>query len=488
MSDIIRFVPVYRRLGYSLCRGNVFFCLFLLLSSCGSKEWPVTPVLDAPRLVESNPANGAKEIPADDMTVVLTFDQKVVLSSDASSKVTMGNAVVSEISAHLTKVMIRVSGLKKGMDYELVVPQGVVKGLTEVEIPRLTLSFSTVEAGIVHPGSGTLCTPNASLQAQKVYDYLHRIYGKKTLSGAMANVNWNINESSWIYKHTGKWPAINGFDFLHFFTSFSGSWIDYENTAVVEKWWNDGGLVAAMWHWNVLANDGVAYTCTPGNDADDKHTDFDVSKISDTQSDEYKQIIKDLDKVAGYLKLLRDKNIPVLWRPLHEAAGNYYHTEWNGTAWFWWGYHGPEPFKKLWRLMYDRFVNVHGLNNLIWIWTYEDHNEWYPGDDYVDMVGSDIYTQTAVDYFSERYAAMNAAYSTKLATLAECGGVSKISAQWTDGAKWSYFMPWYDYNRTKDMTATAFESLVHEYANIEWWKDAFSQEVVLTRDELPSLK
>ena len=38
-------------------------------------------------------------------------------------------------------------------------------------------------------------------------------------------------------------------------------------------------------------------------------------------------IIKaDLDKVANYLLLLQQANIPVIWRPLHEAAG----------TWFWW--------------------------------------------------------------------------------------------------------------------------------------------------------
>ncbi len=35
-----------------------------------------------------------------------------------------------------------------------------------------------------------------------------------------------------------------------------------------------------------------------------------------------KRMIVDIDKLSGYLKLLKMKNIPVLWRPLHEAAGN----------------------------------------------------------------------------------------------------------------------------------------------------------------------
>ena len=40
--------------------------------------------------------------------------------------------------------------------------------------------------------------------------------------------------------------------------------------------------------------------------------------------------------------------VPVLWRPLHEAS----------EGWFWWGASGPEAFKRLWALMFTRFTQV----------------------------------------------------------------------------------------------------------------------------------
>ena len=83
-----------------------------------------------------------------------------------------------------------------------------------------------------------------SPNAQRLLDYLNIIYGSKTLSGTMANVNWNINEARWVYKHTGRWPAVNCFDFLHHVWSSPGGWIDYSNTSVVEDWYNNGGIVA----------------------------------------------------------------------------------------------------------------------------------------------------------------------------------------------------------------------------------------------------
>ena len=68
------------------------------------------------------------------------------------------------------------------------------------------------------------------------------------------------------------------------------------------------------------------------------------------------------------------------WRPFHEACGR----------WFWWGSKGAEVCIKLYRLMYDRYVNYHKLNNLIWVWN-SPKKEWNPGDDVVDIYSVDYY-------------------------------------------------------------------------------------------------
>jgi mannan endo-1,4-beta-mannosidase len=66
-----------------------------------------------------------------------------------------------------------------------------------------------------------------------------------------------------------------------------------------------------------------------------------------------------VDVIAGYLKQLRDARIPVLWRPYHEANGD----------WFWWGGRGGENgYIALYRMTYDRLVHYHHLDNLIWVW------------------------------------------------------------------------------------------------------------------------
>ena len=193
-----------------------------------------------------------------------------------------------------------------------------------------------------------------SPEAEALLQYLKEIEGEKTLSGTTANVNWNINEAKWVYKHTGKWPALNFFDFIHL--PFSpANWIDYSNVTEVVNWHRNGGIVGCMWHWNMPTNDGQDWTCTPGSG--EKQTSFDVRKIFDTESTEYKQMMNDIDKVASTLKKLNQRKIPVLWRPLHEAGG----------MWFWWGLNA-DACNELWRVMYDRFQEA-GLNNLIWVWT-----------------------------------------------------------------------------------------------------------------------
>lgn len=158
----------------------------------------------------------------------------------------------------------------------------------------------------------------------------------------------------------------------------------------------------------------------------------------------------DVEKLAGYLKLLQDANIPVLWRPFHEAAGDY---TWG--AWFWWGNSGVEVTKQLWSWLYDKLTNEYGLNNLIWVWTVQTSDEGkpadmskirgaYPGDSKVDIVGADLY----VDALTNQTAQFDVLYELvggkKLVALSECGNLLDADAAFNDGALWSYFMGWYE--------------------------------------------
>ena len=452
-------------------------CLLPIFSCSEGEDRP--PVGDPPQLLSSDPANGQADVAEGLTEITIRFNRNVTLSS--SPLITLNGQQVSNLRPGIGgELKMTVPPLQPATDYILLIPAQTVKGPTGLyNTSEIRVSFKTRTP--VPPREGL------SPQADKLLRYLKQQEGQATLAGSMANVSWNINEAEWVHHHTGKWPAFNCFDYVHLHNS-PANWIDYGKTTVVEEWWNEGGLVFAMWHWNVPANSGEegAFSFYWGSEPD--KTRFDIKKIDDPASEEYKRMIADIDKLSGYLKLLKAKNIPVIWRPLHEAAGNMGAYP-GGTAWFWWGGGGAEPFKKLWRLMFDRMTRHHGLDNLIWVWTSQVTDaDWYPGDDYVDIVGRDIYDQSGATTIKNEFVTLQQRYPGKPVALSECGNVATISTQWNAGAKWLWFMPWYDYERTIKPGSEAFQQKTHQHAPITWWEDALAQPYVLTRDELPDLK
>jgi mannan endo-1,4-beta-mannosidase len=171
-----------------------------------------------------------------------------------------------------------------------------------------------------------------------------------------------------------------------------------------------------------------------------------------------------MDVIATQLQKFQDAHIPVLWRPLHEAEG----------GWFWWGAKGPEPFKKLWRLEYDRFTNYHHLNNLLWVYSSGTDPNWYPGDKYVDIVGIDAYPSDVTDPESSIWIKLVREYGgRKMLALTEFGGVPDISRMRALGVRWSYFYSWTGSLGAKGMP---FDSL----------KKIYGSPGVLNADKLPA--
>lgn len=159
---------------------------------------------------------------------------------------------------------------------------------------------------------------------------------------------------------------------------------------------------------------------------------------------------QDVAKLAGYMKLLQDAGIPVLFRPFHEAAGDY---TW-GT-WFWWGNSGVETTKDLWKWLYNTLTNDYGLNNLIWVWTMQTSDEGklatpaqlqaaYPGDEYVDIVGADLYEEALSDQSDKFNLIQEAVNGKKIIALTETGNLLNPESQEQSGTLWSFFMGWYE--------------------------------------------
>lgn len=353
------------------------------------------------------------------------------------------------------------------------------------------VSICTCQAQRLYAGDAAsaelkLCNANATAEAQRVWTVLCQLYGNRIISGVVANVDWNTIEAENVHGWTGRYPALNTFDYIHAYRCKDvdpDSDIDYRDISPVLDWWNKGGLVSCMWHWKMPTKDGKDM------DYDPDKTNYTAKKVIDTSTAEYVKAVHDIDQIAEYLKLLQDANIPVIWRPLHEAAGNSWPII-GRIPWFWWGKGGADSFKSLWRMMYDRLTNYHHLNNLIWVWTSQvDDDDWYPGDGYVDIVGRDSYKCSASNAKSN-FNDLSKLYPTKLITLSECGNeetaifatkLAPMADLWGNGAHFSWFCPWYDYDFNNG------KSSKHKYADDSWWKSTMSQSVVVTRDEMKKL-
>ncbi len=292
----------------------------------------------------------------------------------------------------------------------------------------------------------SLSNPDASRTAAGVYEYLLENYGRVMLS-CQQESTWMGSpdyEMDYIKETTGRLPAMRGLDFI------SG---DFEGVVKrAGEWWQRGGLVTICWHTGV---EGKGY-----QESQEDMPDFD--RLLTPGTHEHDVMVANWDLAAGALGKLRDAGIPVLWRPFHEFDGK----------WFWWGKGGGESFVRLWRMMYDRYTNEFGLNNLIWVLGYSGEVEegWYVGDDYCDIIGSDTYDNTTNRKGWKKLEAFNTA--GKPMAFHECGNVPPMENFVNDGCLWSWFMIWHtDYIKNND---------------VENLKAVYNSDLVITLDQLPT--
>lgn len=322
-----------------------------------------------------------------------------------------------------------------------------------------------------------LINKRANATTKRLMDYLCSIHGEYILAGQQIGVLAQP-ELDVLKNTTGKYPAVYGFDFMNYTPSRVERGSTCKDTDVAIDWWKSGGIVTFCWHWN--APTGLV-DIPPERSWDrgfyTEATTFDFgAAMRCTDSELFKLLIRDIDAIAVQLKRLQKEDVPVLWRPLHEASG----------GWFWWGAFGPEACINLWKYMYHRLTDYHGLNNLIWVWNGQ-HADWYPGDHYVDIIGEDIYASEH-NYSSqlERYQqALSYTRARKLITLSENGVIPSIENMLQDEALWLWNCTWYggfvcqkqDHSYIYSETHTDKEALLRFYSSPK----------TITKDRLPNL-
>lgn len=200
--------------------------------------------------------------------------------------------------------------------------------------------------------------------------------------------------------------------------------------AEVQKQDARGGLNSISWHprnpatggnsWDVKGDSVVRQCVTEGTELNQKMTQW-------------------ITWAADYIGALRNadgERIPVVFRPWHEHTG----------SWFWWGkeYCSPQDYKALWQLT-RRVFDERGIDNVVWCYSPDriadeaEYTERYPGDDYVDILGADVYMfgaeEGVADYLERARRQLGAATSLaktngKLVALSETGSETLPMAAW----------------------------------------------------------
>lgn len=392
--------------------------------------------------------------------------------------ITLNGKPVSGAVAKVCELNIPLT-LEAGTDYTLAVAPGALARYDhpEISVDAYSLKFSTRPAPVL---DAELTDPAATPEAKALFELLKSQYGKKTMSGCMGDIAWDTQYYDIITAAAGKAPAIIGFDYIHLASS-PANWIDYGDITPVREAWEAGAIPQIMWHWNVprLNNKKAQLSTAPSR--------FSPANAMVPGNWEYDVMEKDIAKVAGYLKLVQDAGIPVIFRPFHEAAGDYGYG-----AWFWWGAEGVEVTKQLWDHLRDKLINQYGIHNLVWCWTVQTLNNGelasidllqgaYPGNDKCDFVGVDLYKGD--DLFSDFdtfYLTRELVEGKKMVALSECGNLFDPEVCFPRGETWLYFMQWYENE------SGVFG--MYTYSPAETWQKVASSPYTLNRDEVKALR
>ena len=323
--------------------------------------------------------------------------------------------------------------------------------------------------------SAKLVNENATDNAKRLMSYLCDQYGKTILSGQYCDSGLNGWENLKISENNGgKFPAILGVDMGYYSQTGVDHDIPIKTTEQAITCWEKGGIVTICWHW--LAPEKYI-TGTWYSAFRPEEVKMNLTAIMNGKDEEGLALLrKDIDNIAQQLLIMQEAGVPILWRPLHEASG----------GWFWWGAEGPETYIKLYQYLYHTLTEEYGLNNLIWVWNGQSP-DWYPGDDYVDIVGVDIYAgehvyTSQIDAFLTTHAS---APTNKMVVLSENGTMIDPELSWRDRAMWGYFCTWSGEFVMQDGIRKKYSE---QYTEIEMLKKVYGSDIVITRDELPDLK
>lgn len=313
----------------------------------------------------------------------------------------------------------------------------IIKSWGWIELDKITVKTGAKISNSTYNITSSLVNKNSTANTKKLYSFLKDSYGKYVITGQQCDGGINGNEFKAIKNLTGDYPALLGLDMMDYTPSRTALGASSSAVEKAIEFANKGGIVTFCWHWNAPTE----YLNSTANSPDGwwggfytQSSKFDIAKVMNGQDAKGKKLLdRDIKEIAKQLKRLEKAGVPVIWRPLHEGSG----------GWFWWGAKGSDAYKKLWKYLYKELTNTYGCNNLIWVYNGQSA-DWYPGDEYVDIVGEDIYPGNHVydPQVSRFRQAINYGSKTKITALTENGCIFDIDSAVSINALWCWFMTW----------------------------------------------
>ena len=277
----------------------------------------------------------------------------------------------------------------------------------------------------------------ASANTVQLYNNLFNILPKGILFGHQDDLAYGLGweyipGKSVVQDAVGEYPAMYGWELgdLELGAIFNLDSVPFNKMKYfIKEGYEKGGVITISWH----ANNPVT-----GKNAWDISGNAVAAIIPGGSKHELYKVW--LDRVANFmldLKGQRGEYIPVIFRPFHELTGN----------WFWWCQNvcTPEQYKKLWQFTFDYLTNTKQVHHLLWAYNPEKFEseaqfmQYYPGDDFVDVMSFDFYQygdpSTNSDFeqtLDKRLGILTsvARKHQKLPALAETGFMNIPYAEW----------------------------------------------------------
>jgi mannan endo-1,4-beta-mannosidase len=309
---------------------------------------------------------------------------------------------------------------------------------------KIALAVVFVSATASWSFAGDPVNPNATPEAKALFDLFYRISGKYTLTGQHNYPNTKDRNTRFAAEYIGQTPAVWSTDMGFAEEGDYDSYLarpDMVKEAIRQH--KKGSIITICWHAVPPTADEPVTFQPRGRVAPDSLASV-QGQLPDEQFKEvltpgtrlYNRWAAQVDSIAVYLKKLQEANVPVLWRPYHEMNGD----------WFWWGGRvGENSTADLYRQLYDRMVNHHKLNNLVWVWSVDrpstpirKFSNFYPGSEYLDILALDVYGS---DFNQAYYDSLMVLSKGKPIVLGEVGNPPALDIL-DNQPDWGYWVIW----------------------------------------------